>query len=62
MESKPKKHGGKRPGAGRPSAGPSKRHSVRLTQEEEEQLKQLGDGTITNGIRQALQRGKDKSK
>jgi hypothetical protein len=51
----PKKRGGHRPGAGR-KAGPDKltRVDIKLADKHIEKAKILGGGTLTAGIRQAL--------
>jgi len=51
-------HGGARPGAGRPTLRPEQRRvriDIRLTLDEIEALKALGNGRLTAGVRKALQ-------
>ena len=52
----PNTHGGRRPGAGRkPSPDPPLRVNLRLPRAHLEQLRALGGGYVTRGIRRLLE-------
>jgi len=55
------RHGGKRPGAGRKSAEETgvprmTKHTLTMTAEDADQLRELGGGYLSRGVREALRR------